>query len=143
MKRLLILLIAGSTINTTYVLYTDEFNSTDTLVQLQNSIHVTATMYNPVTSQCDEDPLVTAGMFKINPHKASDHKWIAVSRNLLKRWGGPYEFGDKVKVMGAGHKDGIYTVVDTMNKRFKNRIDILETVGTKHYIFKNVQIASI
>lgn len=143
MKRLLMLLIVGSIINTTYVLYTDEFNSTDTLIEQQNSIQVTATMYNPVVNQCDKDPLVTAGMYKINPHKASDHKWIAVSRNLLKRWGGPYEFGDKVKVIGAGHKSGIYTIVDTMNKRFKNRIDILETVGTKHYIFKNVQIASI
>lgn len=143
MKRLLMLLIIGSTINTTYVLYTDEFNNTKPIIPQQNIIKVTATMYNPVVNQCDKDPLITAGMYRINPYKASDHKWIAMSRDLLKRWGGPYNFGDKVKIEGAGHKDGIYTVVDVMNKRFKNRIDILETKGTKGYIFKNVQITSI
>jgi hypothetical protein len=52
------------------------------------SADVTATMYNAVTGQCDSDPLVTAGMYKINPNKASEHKWVALSIDLLKRWGG-------------------------------------------------------
>ena len=74
-------------------------------------------MYNAEVKQCDKDPLTTAGMYKINPHKASEHNWIAVSRDLLKRWGGQFDYGDKVCIKGAGHKDGVYTIVDTMNKR--------------------------
>lgn len=106
-------------------------------------LHVTATMYYPVVNQCDKDPLVTAGMFKINPRKASEHKWIAMSRNLLKRWGGMGKYGDKVKISGCGEKDGIYTVVDTMNKRYVNKIDILETEGTPLYKFDDVKITFI
>ena len=52
--------------------------------------HLIATQYNAVTDQCDSDPLITAGMYKINPKKASKHKWVALSRNLLKRWGGRF-----------------------------------------------------
>ena len=105
-----------------------------------NTYEVTATMYYPVSSQCDSDPLVTAGMYKIIPGKASKQKWIAMSRDMIARWGGEFHYGDYVKIEGAGHKDGVYRVVDTMNKRFKNRIDFLEDKGTKHYKFNNVKI---
>lgn len=108
-----------------------------------DTIKVIVTMYNAVVNQCDSDPLVTAGMFKINPNKASEHKWIAMSRDLLKRWNGKFDYGDKVKLIGADFKDGIYTIVDCMNKRFTKRIDILETIGTKHYKFENVKIIKI
>ena len=104
---------------------------------------VTATMYYPVSSQCDSDPLLTAGMYKIIPGKASEQKWIAMSRDMIKRWGGDFAYGDVVKIEGAGHKDGVYKVVDTMNKRFKSRIDFLEDAGTKHYKFDNVKITKI
>ena len=104
---------------------------------------VMATMYNAKTSQCDKDPFITAGMYRINPDKASHHKWVALSRNLLARWGGEFNYGDLIRVSGAGHKDGIYKVVDTMNKRFKNRMDFLETSGTKIYQFDNVIIEKI
>jgi len=106
-------------------------------------LHVTATMYYPVVNQCDKDPLITAGMFKINPRKASEHKWIAMSRNLLKRWNGQFDYGDVVEIKGAGKKSGIYKVVDTMNKRYKDRIDILETEGTSFYKFEDIQIAKL
>ena len=82
-------------------------------------------------------------MFKINPRKASEHKWIAMSRDLLKRWKGEFNYGDVVKIKGAGKKDGIYTVVDTMNKRYKNRIDILETKGTPGYKFDKVKVIKL
>lgn len=107
------------------------------------SYEVTATMYYPVAGQCDSDPLTTAGMFKIKPYKASEQKWIAMSRDLIARWGGEFQYGDYVEIKGAGHKDGIYRVVDTMNKRFTNRIDFLETTGTKPYKFENVTLAKI
>lgn len=105
--------------------------------------NVTVTMYNPVEEQCDADPLITAGMYRIDAKNASEHNWVAVSRNLLKRWGGKLQYGDKVTIKGAGHKDSVYVVVDTMNKRYVNRVDILETTGTKWYKFKNVQLAKL
>jgi 3D (Asp-Asp-Asp) domain-containing protein len=104
---------------------------------------VTATMYNAVEGQCDSDPLVTAGMYKINPRKASQHKWVALSRDLLKRWGGQFDYGDTVIIENAGDKSGKYTVVDTMNPRFTNKIDILETQGTDLYKYENVKIIKI
>ena len=101
---------------------------------------VMVTMYNPVEEQCDSDPYTTASMLKINPNKASEHKYIAMSRDLLKRWGGKFEYKQKVRLIGCGVKDGIYTIADCMNERFKKRIDILETIGTPLYKFKNVKI---
>lgn len=105
--------------------------------------NVTATMYNAVVGQCDSDPLVTAGMYKINPNKASEHKWVALSRDLLKRWGGEFDYGDTIRIENAGDKSGLYTVVDTMNKRFTKKIDILETTGTDLYKYDNVKIIKI
>ncbi len=43
-------------------------------------------------------------------------------------------------LIGCGVKDGIYTIADCMNERFRNKIDILETIGTPLYKFKNVKI---
>ena len=108
-----------------------------------DSIIVTATMYYPVVGQCDNDPLVTASMRVIDPNKASEHKWIAMSRDLLKRWGGKFEYKQKVRLIGCGVKDGIYTIADCMNKRFTNKIDILETQGTPLYKFENVKIVKL
>lgn len=119
----------------------DKFLITDTVRTAPHQ--VTATCYFPVTSQCDSDPLVTAGMFKINPDSASEYKWIAMSRDLIKRWNGDFNYGDLVEIRGAGHKDGIYKVVDTMNKRFTNRIDFLETKGTRQYKFEDVTLTKI
>lgn len=113
------------------------------IVEDKGTFEVTTTMYYAEASQCDADPLVTAGMFKINPSKASSHKWIAMSRDLLARWGGIFKYGDKIKIEGADDKDGIYTVADCMNKRFKRRIDILETKGTKFYKFDKVKITKL
>ena len=41
---------------------------------------------------------------------------------------------------GTDGKDGVYQVKDTMNKRFVNRIDILESPGTKPYKFTSAKI---
>ena len=148
MKKITIFTLALTLFNTTYMVYVE--NKSEEKLQLllnfieqKGVVKVTATMYNPVQNQCDEDPLVTAGMYKINPKKASEHKWIAVSRNLLKRWGGDFDYGDKVYINGAGHKNGVYTIVDTMNKRYKDRVDFLETKGTKHYKYNEVLIAKL
>lgn len=148
MKKLLYVIIGLVLINTVLVFVFN--NQTKKEISLINkridevvSYKVTATMYNAVENQCDADPLITAGMYKINPDKASEHKWIAMSRNMLKRWGGEFDYGDKVLITGTGFKDGIYTVADTMNKRYTNRIDILETKGTPLYKFEDVTIQKI
>ena len=104
---------------------------------------VLATMYQPVASQCDDNPLITADGSRINPKRASEQKLVALSRNLLSRFGGTFKYGDYVEIKGAGHKDGIYRVVDTMNKRFTNRIDFLETAGTQRYKFNQVTLTKI
>lgn len=104
--------------------------------------HCVATMYYPVASQCDADPLVTAGMYVI-PKNASEQHWIALSRDMLSRWGGEFHYGDYVQITGAGKKDGIYKVVDTMNKRFKHHIDFLESKGTEGYKFNHVTLTKI
>jgi 3D (Asp-Asp-Asp) domain-containing protein len=103
------------------------------------SIVVTATMYMATKGQCDDTPLITACGKKINPKRASEQKWIAVSRDLLKK----FKYGDKVQLSNAGEKDGVYTIADTMNKRFKNKIDILETVGTPLYKLTDVVITKV
>lgn len=104
---------------------------------------VTTTMYNAVVSQCDNDPLVTAANYTINPQKASEHKYVALSRNLLKRWNGQFDYGDRIRISGTDNKDGVYIVADTMNKRFTNCMDILETSGVGWYKYTDVQITKL
>ena len=104
---------------------------------------VVVTMYNAVEGQCDADPYTTASMRVINPKKATEHKWIAMSRNLLKRWNGKFDYGQQVRLVGCGKKDGVYTIVDCMNKRYVNRVDILETKGVPLYKYKNVKIIRV
>jgi len=144
MKRIIAILslmvFSGMAINS----HTDVSKPLKTIdVEPAISVEVTATMYNAVVGQCDADPLITAGMFKINPNKASEQKFIAMSRDLLKRWGGLFDYGDKVLIQGTDGKDGVYTVADSMNKRYKKQIDILETKGKKHYKFHNVKITKL
>ena len=103
-------------------------------------MEVTVTMYHPVRSQTDSTPNILADGTRIRVHKASEYRFIAVSRNLLKRHGGFLEYGDFVVLKGTGQKDGVYQVKDTMNKRFVNRIDILESPGTKPYKVESAKI---
>ena len=102
--------------------------------------NVTVTMYNPTPSQTDRTPNITADGTRINPNKASSYCYIALSRNLLKRWGGPFDYGDYVVIEGAGIYDGVYQVKDTMNPRFTNRVDILRSRDSKHFKYTNVTL---
>ena len=101
---------------------------------------VTVTMYHPVSRQTDSTPDILADGTRIRVHKASEYRFIAVSRNLLKRWGGWLDYGDFILLKGTEGKDGMYQVRDTMNARFVNRIDIMESPGTKPYKFASAQI---
>jgi 3D (Asp-Asp-Asp) domain-containing protein len=72
---------------------------------------ITATAYNNVVAQCDDTPNICAWNDKIRPGI------IAVSRNLISEGLGRNK---KVYVEGIG----VLTVLDKMNKRYQNRIDI-------------------
>ena len=63
---------------------------------------VTVTMYHPTTSQTDSTPDITADGTKINIWKASEYRYVALSRDLLSRWGGPFEYGDFIVIEGIG-----------------------------------------
>ncbi|MBX0332488.1 hypothetical protein K3G39_04480 [Pontibacter sp. HSC-14F20] len=107
------------------------------------TFNVTATVYYPEVGQTDGNPLITADGSRINPKNPKKHRWIALSRDMLARWGGDIQYGDTVWVDGISDDlDGQYIVRDTMNRRFRNRIDIL--VGRKDKIYgrwDNVRIA--
>ena len=60
------------------------------------SFDVTVTTYNPTRQQCDSTPNITADGTKINPRKATQYRYVALSRDLLSRWGGPFDYGDYV-----------------------------------------------
>lgn len=91
------------------------------------SRNLIATIYNAEPEQCNEDYLHTADMSKIDLAKVNDLRWIALSRDLLKRWGGPFDYGDTVLIL---HDDktitGKWVVRDCMNPRWQNRIDFLQ-----------------
>lgn len=95
---------------------------------------VTLTTYKASESETDSTPNITASGFKItNPKK---HRIIAVSRDLKRK----YKFGQKVRITGAGKYNGTYRVHDVMNKRYRNRIDILIGHNDKQTKLKKVKV---
>ena len=103
-------------------------------------IEVDVTMYQPVYPQTDRTPNITADGTRIRIQKASDYKFVALSRNLLKRWGGPFDYGDFILMKGTKDKDGLYQVRDTMNKKWVNVVDILESKHVEPYKYMNAHI---
>ena len=103
----------------------------------QTVTHVKLTCYQPVKSQCNNQPLITADGSKINLHHLKNNKikWCAVSRDLL--WLFPKNKPKKVYIEGYG----IYEVRDVTNKRFKHRIDILiHPKDSKRISINNVKV---
>ncbi|MBN8432403.1 3D domain-containing protein [Microbulbifer salipaludis] len=80
----------------------------------KKSMTVTATAYNSVEGQTDDDPWTAAWNNRLRP----GDKIIAVSRDLEKHG---LTNGAKVKIEGL---PGTYTVRDRMNKRYTKRIDV-------------------
>ena len=90
----------------------------------------TGTYYNPVSSQCNDEPLVTASGYKIDTTRlnAGEIRIIAVSRDLLKK----YSYGDSIYITSSDTlKNGWWRIEDTMNKRFINYVDFLQPSNTK------------
>ena len=96
--------------------------------------HVTITTYNAVRSQCDRSPLITADGTKIdyNKVKNGEQKIVAISRDLLYA----IPLGSLIYVEGHGY----YEVRDTMNSRFKHRIDILQHSSKKNFKKDKIKI---
>jgi len=86
-------------------------------------IKTKATYYNPTSTQCDGNPLITGSGYKISLKKLKNKtiNIVALSRDLLKI----YPYGSEIYVHQPVHLRGTYKVEDTMNKRFTNRIDFL------------------
>jgi hypothetical protein len=101
---------------------------------------VTITMYNPLPGQTDSTPNQTADGTIIDPKRASEYRYVALSRDLIARWGGPFNYGDYIVIKGTDGYDGIYQVRDTMASKFINRVDILRTEGSRHFRFENATL---
>jgi len=97
------------------------------------SYKVTVTTYNPTIHQCDDTPHITADGTHFKTWKASEYRYVALSRDLLSRWGGPFNYGDYIIIEGTGDRDGVYQVRDTMNPKWTNRVDILTTNSRFRY----------
>ena len=102
-------------------------NNCDNQYTNKISYKVTVTTYNPTRSQTDSTPNELADGTKIKPWRATDYRYVALSRDLIARWGGPFEYGDYIVIEGTDGWDGIYQVRDTMNPKWTNRVDILTT----------------
>ena len=84
--------------------------------------------------QCDRTPLVTASNSKIDKLKLhkQEIRWMALSRNLLKRWNGKFHYGDTVIVNSGDREiDGFWIIKDSMNKRYRNYGDLLFDRGIR------------
>ena len=108
------------------------------LTRLRYGLLVTATVYHPVPEQCDSSPDTLADGTAINPSRAGQYRYIAMSRDLLREFGGgPFGLGDYVVI--EGYND-VYCVRDVMNPRWVRRIDILKTPGDKHVFSASVML---
>lgn len=105
------------------------------------------TIYHPSKKQCDSAPLITASNSRINPEKLKNQqlRWMALSRDLLKRWKGDFHYGDTVLVTANDPAiDGLWVIKDTMNKRFKKRGDLLfDQSVRKSGKWRNVEIKRV
>lgn len=105
------------------------------LVEPEPIYEIKATYYNPVPEQCDGDPLITADMSHIDLEKLENReiRWVAVSRDMLSRWGGPFNYGDTVYIYHNNQPEltGMWIIHDTMNARHRKRIDFLLSLADK------------
>ena len=99
---------------------------------------VIVTGYSSTPGQTDSTPFITAWNTTVQDGV------IALSRDLLKRYtlGAPFAFGDIVEIEGLG----VFTVEDTMNRRWTNRADIwfptraeAKRFGSRELLLTNVE----
>jgi 3D (Asp-Asp-Asp) domain-containing protein len=100
---------------------------------------VSLSTYKADTAETDSTPLVTASGFKLDSLNPKKHRVIAISRDLKEL----FAFGDKVILTNAGKFNGVWFVHDIMNKRYKNKIDILINSSDRQFSLKGVLISKI
>ena len=100
---------------------------------------VSLSTYKADTTETDSTPLVTASGFKLDSLNPKKHRVIAISRDLKEL----FSFGDKVMLTNAGKFNGIWFIHDVMNKRYKNKIDILINPSDRQLSLKGVLISKI
>ena len=100
---------------------------------------VTLTTYTIERNQTDSNPLETASGYIVDSINPKRHKVIAISRDLKSK----FKFSDSVHITNAGSYDGVYVVEDIMNRRFKDRIDILINPKDKGTLLLNVKIKQL
>ena len=96
------------------------------VVTESDTIHLKrATTYWCTESQCDSNPYTTADGSIIDPQ--SPQRFVALSRDLLFRWGGQFHYGDTIEVYSNEHPNinGLWRVSDCMNSRYEMSIDFL------------------
>ena len=106
--------------------------------------NVWGTIYYAEQAQCDNTPTITGDGSKINPIKASGHRWIAISQEMLNceyrmrllndndspLYRGKIEYGDTIWIKSPNKNiNGWWVVHDAKNKRYRNSIDFLQTKG--------------
>lgn len=111
------------------------------ILLLSLSIHsqqkVTSTCYNATKEQCNADFQHTASMFRLNLDNPYSHRILAVSRDLETKG---FILGSTVLVTGAGKYNGVWTIRDRTNKRWKERIDFLVNIEMPVGKWNNVKI---
>lgn len=104
---------------------------------------VSATIYHAVAAQCDSIPNRTANGFIIDTLNAFKSRTLAISRDLRSK----FKYGTKVRISGLKPDclNGLWTVRDCMNKRFRNKVDFLVNPEMKfsRTSWSNVQIELI
>lgn len=146
MKKAILLAVVTAAVLLMPVRTSTAYYTPDRVIQPQRvliSDTTLATVYNAVPEQCNEDCLHTASMFALDPSKISEYRIIAMERTMMEKNG--IEYGDKVYVEGTGEYDGVWTVEDTMNRRFagKHRIDFLVPNHIKSGMWENVKVYKI
>ena len=100
---------------------------------------VSLSTYKTDTAETDSTPLITASGFKLDSVNPMKHRVIAISRDLKEL----FSFGDKVKLSNAGKFNGIWFIRDLMNKKYRNKIDILINPGDRQMSIEGVVISKI
>ena len=126
------------------ILLTSELEQLE-IRRVETEFTVTGTMYSPTREQCDATPNITADGTRINPKVASNYRYVALSRDLLERWGGPFQYGEYIAVEGTnnGKHDGVWQVRDTMNPKWIKRVDFMMTNGTKPFKYNGIKITKL
>ncbi len=108
-------------------------------LELKPLSKVSLSTYKTDTAETDSTPLITASGFKLDSVNPMKHRVIAISRDLKEL----FSFGDKVKLSNAGKFNGIWFIRDLMNKKYKNKIDILINPSDRQMSIEGVVISKI